>query len=110
MGYAVEAGLMNEAEALHHEDRHLVSNTIGAPDMRIEVGPVVRLAPRDTVLLASDGLTDNLRGAEIVEIVRKGPLREAAARLANTAQRRMNTERESRPSKPDDLTFLLFRR
>ena len=109
VGYGVEAGLIDEAEALQHEDRHLVSNTIGAPDMRIEVGPIVPLGRHDTVVLASDGLSDNLRVSEIVEIARKGPLRDSAARLAAAAERRMNREREGRPSKPDDLTFALFR-
>ena len=61
------------------------------------------------VIVHAGGLTDNLQVSEIVEIARKGPLRDAAARLAAAAERRMNREREGRPSKPDDLTFALFR-
>jgi len=72
VGFAVEAGLLDEADALQHDDRHLVSNVLGGPDMRIEVGSVLHLAARDTLLLASDGLADNLHTAEIVECVRKG--------------------------------------
>jgi len=36
VGFAFESGLLDEREALHHEDRHLVSNVLGARDMRIE--------------------------------------------------------------------------
>ena len=110
VGYAVEAGLMEESEALQHEDRHLVSNMIGAPDMRIEIGPTLKLAPYDTLLLASDGLFDNLFVGEIVEYLRAGPLAEAARALAEAARRRMESDDEGHPSKPDDLTFVAFRR
>jgi serine/threonine protein phosphatase PrpC len=74
VGFAVEAGLLDASEAIHHEDRHFVSNTLGAPDMSIEVGSARTLAPRDTLLLASDGLSDNLHVAEIVEHLRRGAL------------------------------------
>jgi serine/threonine protein phosphatase PrpC len=110
VGYAVESGVIDEDEAMNHDDRHVVSNVIGAADMRIEVGASVNMARRDTVLLASDGLTDNLQTEEIVEMIRKGPLKSVAKRLAAEAIRRMTEPLAGRPSKPDDLTFLLFRR
>jgi serine/threonine protein phosphatase PrpC len=110
VGYALEAGMLDEAEAMHHAERHVVSNTIGAADMRIEVGPTVRLAPRDTLLLATDGLFDNLHTEEIVERIRKGPLPHAVRRLVEDCRRRMQTAEEGQPSKPDDLTFIAFRR
>lgn len=109
VGFAVEAGLLEETEAMHHEDRHLISNALGMPEMRIEVGPELELAQRDTVLLASDGLFDNLHIEEIVETMRRGPLKQAAKKLATLAEERMRNRVEGRPSKPDDLTFLTFR-
>ncbi len=109
IGYAVEAGLMEEDEALHHEDRHFVSNMVGSADMRIEIGPRLRLRPKDTVLLASDGLFDNLPVPDIVELIRKGPLESAAAQLSAACDGRMRTPEEGQASKPDDLTLLLFR-
>lgn len=109
VGFALEAGLLDEREALHHEDRHLVSNVLGARDMRIEIGPVLHLAPRDTVLLASDGLSDNLTLGEIVERARRAPLEGAARRLVADARRRMSAPTAGEPSKPDDLTLILFR-
>ncbi|MEE8308543.1 MAG: protein phosphatase 2C domain-containing protein [Gammaproteobacteria bacterium] len=108
-GFAVEAGILDADEALHHVERHILSNVIGSEDMRIEVGTAVRLAQRDTVLLASDGLLDNLRLDEMVEVIRKGPLAVAADRLVELAAQRMAGSDLGDPSKPDDLTIVLYR-
>lgn len=109
VGYAVEAGILDREDAIHHEDRHLLSNCLGTTEMRVEMSSALSLAQLDTVLLASDGLTDNLHVHEIVEIIRKGPLRNAAHRLVAACRQRMGTAEEKLPSKPDDLTVLLFR-
>jgi len=109
-GFAVEAGFLGQREALHHEERHLVSNFLGSSDMRIDMGANVALNPFDTVLLASDGLTDNLHFTEIVEVMRKGPLDAAAEALTRLAKRRMTVESKNQPSKPDDLSVILFRK
>ncbi len=103
VGYAVEAGFLSEDEAMDHEDRHIVSNLLGAEDMRVEMGSALRLDPRDTVLLASDGLFDNLGVEAIVELVRAGPLEHVARELAAAGSSAMAR------GKPDDLTFILFR-
>jgi len=110
VGYALEAGLLSEEEALHHEERHLVSNVVGTPDMHVEMGPRCRMAPRDTLLVGSDGLFDNLLLEEIVELIRRGPLPVVAQRLVETASARMRVPHEDEPSKPDDLTFVVYRR
>ncbi len=109
VGYAVEAGLLDRGEALHHEDLHLVSNLLGGQDMRIELGATVSLSPRDTIVIASDGLSDNLHLDEIVELVRKGPLDRAVGKLGALGRSRMETPDEGAPSKPDDLTLIAVR-
>jgi serine/threonine protein phosphatase PrpC len=109
VGFAVESGMLDEGEAMHHEQRHLVSNVLGAADMRIEVGSQRRIAARDTLLIASDGLSDNLRTEEIVALLRAGPLDVACERLAELARARMHAPNEEEPSKPDDLTFVVYR-
>lgn len=109
VGYALEAGMLDEAEAMNHAERHLVSNIIGTPDMRIEVGSTIELARYDTLLLASDGLFDNLHTDEIVERIRKGPLKRVLRTLADDCRRRMLSAEQDQPSKPDDLTFVAFR-
>jgi len=109
-GFAVEAGFLDEREALHHEERHLVSNFIGTSDMRIDVGAAVELRPRDTVLVASDGLTDNIHIHEINELMRTGPLAQSLDAIASLAVHRMTAESKRQPSKPDDLSIILFRK
>ena len=109
-GFAVEAGFLDQREALHHEERHLVSNFIGTNDMRIDVGATVKLRPRDTVLVASDGLTDNVHIADVINIMRKGPLSKASESIIRLARHRMINESKLQPSKPDDLSVVLFRK
>ncbi len=110
IGYAVESGLLDQRDAMHHEDRHIVSNMVGSTEMRIEIGPILNMSPRDTLVIASDGLFDNLHTNEIVDIARKGPLQRVVDTLASTSRRRMLEPKEGQPSKPDDLTFLAWRR
>jgi serine/threonine protein phosphatase PrpC len=110
VGFAQAGGMLSEEEALFHEERHFVSNTLGNAQMSIEVGPALRLKRRDTVVLASDGLLDNLRLEEIIERTRAGRLAACAERLQSTACYRMATPESAQPSKADDLTFVLYRR
>jgi serine/threonine protein phosphatase PrpC len=109
VGYALESGLLDETEALHHDERHVVSNVIGSRDMRIDVGSSVRLAAHDTVLLASDGLFDNVSLSEVIACIRCGPLDEAARRLLEITMQRMRSPVDGEPSKPDDMSFVLYR-
>ncbi len=111
VGYAVEAGLLDEKEAIHHEERHLISNVLGSAEMRIEMGPSRKMALRDTLLLTSDGLLDNLLTDEIVTRCRKGPLPKGVEQLMTDAFKRMERgPNGTKPSKPDDLTVVAFRR
>lgn len=109
-GFAVEAGFLDQREALHHAERHLVSNFIGTSDMTIDVGAAVELDARDTIVLASDGLTDNLHVDEIVELTRKGPLDQTVDALVAKARARMVDDVAGQPSKPDDLSLIVFRK
>jgi serine/threonine protein phosphatase PrpC len=109
IGYAVEAGWLGEDEALHHDDLHIVSNMVGSPEMRIDIGPTVELNQRDTVLLGSDGLFDNIPAQEVAQLIRTGALPKVVERLATECDRRMRSPVAGQPSKPDDLTFVLYR-
>ena len=108
-GYALEAGIINETEAMSHEHRHLISNYVGSTDMRVEISQGIQIAPRDTLLLASDGLSDNLYDNEIVNICRKGPVRNCAKKLAVDCKKHMMQPDINRGYHPDDLTFIMFR-
>jgi len=110
VGFGVEAGLLDAEAAIHHEERHVVSNVLGSSSMRIEVGSELALSRHDRLVLASDGLLDNLHADEVVEHLRAGGLAGAARALVTETQRRMREPRDGEPSKPDDLTFVAYGR
>ena len=109
VGYAVEAGILDEREALRHEDLHLVSNLLGVGDPRIEISTEVQMKPRDTIVIGSDGLFDNFVTDEIVEMVRKGDLLDVTVHLVEQTLRRMVDPPREGPGKPDDLGLIVFR-
>lgn len=109
VGYAFGAGVLTEEDALWHPERHLVSNVVGSPDMSVEIGPVLKLQARDTILVGSDGVFDNLRLAELADLAHGGKPLQAAERVVQTCRERMRGRSSTDPCKPDDLTFLLFR-
>ena len=109
VGYAVESGMLDASEAVLHEERHVVSNVVGEAEMRIDIGPTIKMAKRDTLVLASDGLSDNLYNEETVGIVRKGDLLQAAGELIRKTTARMHKQEPDKPGKADDLSFILFR-
>ena len=108
-GYAIEAGILHEDDATGHEDRHYVSNVVGSAEMRIDIGPILKMSKRDRLLIMSDGVSDNLLNQEIID-VRSGPLKKAAELLLAACRRRMEDESSDPPGKPDDLSFILYQR
>ena len=104
-----EANGLDEKEALFHPQRHLLNNMMGDPAMWLEKQEGIELAARDTVLLGTDGLWDNLFLSEIVEFIRAGELFDSAEKLAQTVIERMDTPVTGQPSKPDDVSFILYR-
>ena len=105
---AVEIGMMEEPHALDHEDRNLINNCLGCDQMKIELGSPISMAKRDTVIVGSDGLSDNLTTDEIVSFIRAGQLKPQVFEMLESTQSRMHNP-DSSPSKPDDLTFVCFR-
>jgi len=109
VGFAVESGMLAADDAMHHEDRHLVSNVVGDARMRIEIGPALALSQRDTVIIASDGLFDNLSIEEVVGGMRKGKLAQALTSVTDLAYQRMLGIKDQ-PCKPDDLSVVAVRK
>ncbi len=109
VGYAVESGMLDEDDAMHHDERHLISNVVGSAEMRLEIGPPLQLAPHDTLVLGSDGLFDNISIDEIIASIRCGSLETCAKRLSETSLERMINNSSNALSKPDDITFMLYR-
>ena len=119
VGYAIESGLLDEVDAMHHDERHLVSNLVGSRAMHIEIGPSQPLSPRDTVVVGSDGLFDNLHLDEVIQLSRSGTPISRVTQLASKVHHRMTrdeialsndaTSSQAEPlGKPDDLSILLY--
>ena len=104
-----EANGLDEKEALFHPQRHLLNNMMGDPAMWLEKQEGIELAARDTMLLGTDGLWDNLFFSEIVELIRAGELLDSAKKLARMVIERMESPVTGMPSKPDDVSFILYR-
>ncbi len=106
VGYALGAGLIDERAAMAHDARHFVSNVVGDPQMHIEASAPIALRARDRILIASDGLFDNMYTSEIVARLRVGPVGDAVRDLGEACLARMTEPEPGAPSKPDDLTVL----
>lgn len=73
VGEAVRAGLLTEAEADRHPQRHLLTRAVGLEgDLRVDTPEPTPLRPDDRVLLCSDGLTeavdDDVIAAQLTEV------------------------------------------
>lgn len=102
----IEAGLLEPDAATRSDERNIVLNLVGTQAMRIEMGATQPLARYDTLLLCSDGLTDNVELPDIADIVSSGPLDKCIDRLHEHCQEIMHSEK----GYPDDLSLLLYRR
>jgi serine/threonine protein phosphatase PrpC len=108
VGYAVASEMLAEHDAIDHEERHLVSNYLGFEGMHVEVGSVRKVSSRDGLLVASDGVLDNLLVDEIVQLLRTGSAATAAAQIGALAWKRMKEPLDGKPHKPDDMTLIVF--
>lgn len=109
VSFAQEAGYLTEDEAIAHEDRNIISNALGGEGTYIDVGLPRSLAVRDTLVVGSDGLFDNLTVGEIVGLARKGPIVSAFDQTRAAVHQRMHGDNSNQPCKPDDLTMIFYR-
>ena len=68
------------------------------------------LSTGDTVVVATDGLFDNLLPREVITEASGADLAGGVERLTEEAWRRMTTPGGDDPSKPDDLAIVAYRR
>lgn len=81
----IDAGLIDEGDALNSPNRNLVTRALGYPGSELDV---FELEPQsgDLYLLCSDGLTDMLTDARIAELLRvAGSLETGASSLVDAA-------------------------
>jgi serine/threonine protein phosphatase PrpC len=109
VGYGVAAGMLEPSETHHHDERHLLSNCVGSREMRVEIGAPVTMAARDTLLLATDGVLENIERRDLIDQIRIGSLLQAATDLQARLRLTMAGVDPKLPAHPDDATALLFR-
>ena len=104
VGYAIEAGVLDKHEALDHPERHMISNLLGEIETKVEIGPWVDLAMNDTIFLGSDGIFDNIKFDDLIELVRLGSVEESTENIINQVSDTKNY------IKADDTSFLILKR
>lgn len=77
----VDRGQLSEEEARSHPERSLITRAMGMPDQgEMDVEAIDgRLAPGETLLLCSDGLTEELTDEQITELLETGGNTDAVA-------------------------------
>lgn len=101
----IEAGLLEPHQETEHEDRHYLTNYVGTTEMRIDISTTIESAKFDTLLLCSDGLTDNLSIEDITAVIRAGSIEKCLQNLQTECAVAMQQEN----GRFDDLTLCLFR-
>lgn len=104
VGYAVEAGMLSQEEALDHSDRYLVNNLIGDEHLRIEVASKVALKKGYSIIIGSDGLFDNLSHETLNSLVGKGSFEEGFNKLCQLCKDREDWRKD------DDVSFIVLRK
>jgi len=85
----LDRGLIRPDQAEMDPDSNVLTRSMGAgPSVQVDLFPPLQLAPGDTVLLCSDGLTDMLPDHDIANLATKGSPRKAVERLIAAANRR----------------------
>jgi len=95
----VRAGLLTAEEARHHKFRNIITRSVGTkPKVEVDLFRE-KIRPGDTVLLCSDGLTNEVRDEEILQIVISNDPQGAAKQLIELANQRGGS---------DDITVLVL--
>lgn len=98
----VQAGGLTDSEAATSSWRHILWNCIGTQDERIRPEVVkTMLSPDDGILLCSDGLSEVVSEAEIMDII-------ASAEECESAVDRL-IEKARRAGAPDNVTAVLYK-
>ena len=109
IGFALECGAITQQPAMEHNERNLISNYVGNHDMYIHIGPIIELAPQDTLIIATDALSDNLYEQEISDLIRKGAMPDSLNKMIKNCRHNMLEVMPNRRCHPDDLSFICFR-
>jgi serine/threonine protein phosphatase PrpC len=103
--YAIAAGELEPSQILEHDEHHIVTNVVGSDPLVVEWAGPMRMRKSDTLVLASDGVLDNLEWESVAPLVARGSLMTAAQQLAAQVEASIDAG-----GKDDDRCFWLIRR
>lgn len=83
----IDAGVIDEKHASHHELRHVITRVLGnEPEIAVDNrGPYEFGKPEDRLLLCSDGLHDTLSHKQLQHLLQTGTAQAAATALVQAA-------------------------
>ncbi len=110
VSYAQMCGALTEEMAMCHPERNLISNYVGYAGMHIDIGPTIKLAHGDTLMLSSDAIADTLYEQEICDFICKESMPQGIDELIQQAEKNMLKSAADRSCHPDDLTLISFRK
>lgn len=109
VGYAQKAGVLDNAGAIEHPDNHYIDNLIGDGLMHVEISSPFALSKLDTILLASDGLYDNILLEDLINFIRCGKAEEITYELGQCVKKQINPKTGQNFIKEDDISFIIIR-
>jgi len=98
----LELKAITEKEAARHSGRNLVSKSVSAKEHALNTPTKYEVKPGYRVILASDGITDNLMPNEIAEIIRGKTTGKAMGLLSEITTERMKNQDPLSNEKPTD--------
>tara|TARA_B100001248_G_scaffold262372_1_gene257825 strand:+ start:1562 stop:2356 length:795 start_codon:yes stop_codon:yes gene_type:complete len=105
-GYRVQAGDLEQKEALDAPDRHIVYNMLGDKIYKTEVSSSIETKKGNTILVGTDGLFDNFSHEDLRQILSSGKFEEAFDAIVQIC----SSEGTQGLRKDDDIAFFLIRK
>lgn len=105
-GLLEQAGMISPAEGLRHQERHLLTNYIGAEDFLMQWTPGENVSQGLRGVVSTDGLWDNLPVGRVRQLLLAKAPEAAGRQLIEETLHQMLAESAS--SKPDDLSGVFF--
>lgn len=105
VGYGVEAGYLDQSEALDDPQRHLVNHLLGDEILRFEASSSIGFKKGYSLLIGSDGIFDNHDHEKLLDIIGGGAFDESFEALCKLCD-----EKQTEQRKDDDVSFFFIRR
>ena len=101
LGLGIESGLIDDSQGVPEDLRYVVTNYIGSPHLRIEIGRLIQLDKLDRILLYSDGFSDNFTLDQL-------PISLRPVDICAYIAEHYHSFMSSKDGKFDDLSFILM--